>query len=428
MSVVQMPTQLPLKRASDIAALQHVPRRAARSMATQYWRRTQFMREPAHKLPALQVFDESLVNSLAAIKTHLIHEPSSETCMLEELTAVAQELQDKRVSSFAWTCLQALKQQIHPEVKMTDAVWDLHLREQPDAVFDALRFCFNETIATCFISGIAQAFDHSIEPLTLLLTRLAIARPAVSDAFAQAIAERVRPLEGGLNALCLMRCLMEPDEAKARRAIEAGQQAEAALIMLSLCNSPLELEMARFMIQLGSVSRYALAICAAKEPSQLMKQWQQGQLDHAPIAYQLYAAALVGHVGWLSGLAKQIDWDDRVECRALADATALICGADTEPMYTKSFPAPERQQAFVNLLAQLESQPSLRINQVREQVSLRDAIIHVGVDLRAMLYVEYTARYKAALWIEADDLAAVQSLAVATNTIFESAMLQGALS
>jgi hypothetical protein len=423
MSVVQ----LPLRRAWDIEPMSSLPLKAVKTLAMQYWRRTQYMKEPAHRLPSLAVFDDSLMASLASIKTHLLYAPELEALLHQELQVIEKELDDARVSVFSFTCLHILKHQLNPALGLPLKIWDTYLLEQPDAIYDALRFCFTEAVAQYLTKAVDHAFDHGLNERAYLLTRLAIARPAVSDVFSQSVANNIREHEDGLAALCQLRCLMDLDESKAKKAIEDAQHADAGLIALSLGNSSLELEMACAMLRAGSTSHIALAIVAGQDVAWIDRQnkGQPGLFDQLPLIKQLYAAGLMGHVPTLKTLAEQLDWSQSIQCRALADAAELISGADVDFVFDFSIPAPERKQRFDTFVSCLPVGEALRLNQPREQVSLRDSVIHAGVELRAMLYMEYATRHKSSLWIEADDLASVQSLAVVTGTIFQQAFSEG---
>ncbi len=67
--------ELPVPRATDLPAWTDPPARMARSLVTQYWRRSHLLPRSAARPPAIAVFDDAIVQALAGLKQHLAHAP-----------------------------------------------------------------------------------------------------------------------------------------------------------------------------------------------------------------------------------------------------------------------------------------------------------------------------------------------------------------
>ncbi|XVJ70569.1 MAG: hypothetical protein HEQ39_13740 [Rhizobacter sp.] len=421
MSVVQ----LPLPRARDLPVAAELPLRMVRSLATQYWRRTQMLIVPAHRLNALDVFDQSIEQCLAGIKTHLMHIPVLLPDLQTLVDQIEQEIQQKHVAVFAHTCLQALALQANDKAVFSSRVWNDYLANQPDAVFDALRFCFDRKVADYLSQGLQATFDAQHPALTRLLMRLGVSRPAVSDAYAADLGKLVTTTPGGLAALCQWRCTATCDESKAIDAIRADAQADAALHTLAFIGSAQRTPQAKTVLNRQPNSRVALALCVHAASDGVRNVLQSQQPSGLPLPHQFYAAALLGDAAILKNLAQQTAWDNATLCRALADSVSLLCGEPCDALYDLARPAQERQHSMLAALQPLASkgQP-VRMGQALSSVSLQDSASAVGAPLRHMLYTEYFAKFNAALWIDAGDLAAVQGLALTTASAFEAMALR----
>lgn len=419
-------TRLPLARAIDIPVMRALPLRMARSLVTQYWRRTHMLTLPAHRLEALAVFDDSIVQCLASLKLHLAHAPAMESDFHAEIAAAGHELQQEGPVVFAHACIEVLKLQLGRPADVAPDLWNGHLQAHPAAVFHALRFAFDDAVASYLAPRAGQAVQQQHLSLVRLLMRLAIARPAVSDAYADAMAAMAEPLPGGLANLCRWRCVARADEAKALRAVEQGEDAEAGLISLALMGSPQETTAAKAMLARWPDSPVALALCAARAGHDLAVALREGRFPAMAWTQQLYAAALVGDGPLLRHLAAHTLWDDELACRALADSVALLTGAPCDGLFDRTRPAGDRAQWAEAALAALPSAgPPLRIGKPRQSVVLEEAAAGVGAPLRRLLYIEHVSRMSGALWIEADDLAGVQALALQTASVFERAVFAG---
>jgi hypothetical protein len=417
--------QLPLPRARDLPIAAELPLRMVRSVATQYWRRTQMLIVPAHRLNALDVFDQSIEQCLAGIKTHLMHQPELLPQLHASVDSIEQEIKQKHVAVFAHTCLQALALQANDQAAFSSRVWNDFLTSQPDAVFDALRFCFDQRVAKYLTQGLQATFDAQHPALTRLLMRLGISRPAVSEDYAALLGKLVTPLPGGLAALCQWRCTAQADESKAIDAIRADAHADAALITLAFMGSPQRTPLAKAVLNREPSNRIALALCVHTAGDAVQNILQTEHASILPLPHQFYAAALLGDASTLLRLAKQTSWENDALCRALADSAALLCAQPCDALYDMKRPTHDRVGALQAALQALASsgQP-MRLAQTRTSVPLQDSASAVGAPLRQMLYVEYASKVNAALWIDTDDLAAVQSLALTTASAFEAMALR----
>ena len=64
--------ELPIPRAIDIPVMDGQAPRLARTLVTQYWRRSQLLQRPASRPDAFAVFDDSIVLALSGLKQHLM--------------------------------------------------------------------------------------------------------------------------------------------------------------------------------------------------------------------------------------------------------------------------------------------------------------------------------------------------------------------
>ncbi|WCM86861.1 hypothetical protein [Acidovorax sp. NCPPB 3576] len=422
MSVVQ----LPLARAIDIPVLRTLPLRMARSLVTQYWRRAHMLTVPAHRLQALAVFDEGIVQSLASLKLHLAQAPAMEADFHAEIAASGHELQQEGPAVFAHACIEVLKLQLGRPGDVAPALWNDHLQTHPSAVFNALRFCFDDAVGAYLAPRAEQAVAQNHPSLVRLLMRLAIARPGVCDAYAQALNAMAEPMPGGMPALCQWRCLGQGDEAKALQALETSSDADAALVALALMGSSQQITSAKALLARAPDSSIALGLCAAGAGHDLAVALRAGRFPAMAWSQQIYAAALVGDGPLLRHLAAHTPWDDELACRALADSVALLTGVPCDGLFDRTRPAGERAQWADSTLEALPATgPALRLGLPRQTVVLGDAATRVGTPLRQLLYIEQASRMSGALWIEADDLASVQALALTTASVFERAVITG---
>ena len=413
--------QLPQIRASGIDIIHEYPLRLARSLATQYWRRSRIVNEPARSLMVLSLFDNSIVEALFSLKTHLIHAPEITMKLLSCIAAVEKEIQSRDAVEFASVCIELLSLQANNINSLPADFWGERLAVHPDAFFDAFRFCFDPTIGDYLARGVEKAFGLDQRALSALLFRLAIARPAVSDGFAEAVANATQKMVDGRAVLCKWRCLMRFDEKLALRAIAANIDAESALAALSLMSSTREHASAVAVVKANPTSKIALAILVVKEPDALKRRLSDASLIKTPLETRLYCAAMLGDSAQLRRLQDQIDWDDSTECRALTDSVGLLSGRFDERLYDITLSAGTRERYVADAVGMLNANEATRLNQPRQQVMLDDCAPLVGSPLRQMLFVEYAARVKAALWIEADDLSGVQGLAISAASLFERA-------
>lgn len=414
--------ELPIPRAIDIPVLTAPPTRMARDLVTQYWRRSQLLKRPASRPDAFAVFDDSIVQALSGLKQHLMHAPELEQACQQAIETAGAEILDEPSRIFALACLQALhlqRKHIHDGL---EPVLQAHLQAQPDAVFNAVRFCFDSTAAEYFSWLVSQRRHDQSAALVRLIQRLAISRPAVSDEFAQTVSAWTSGLQGGMAALCDWRCTGRGDEAKAIAAAQQNNDAQAALLALTLMGSRQETPVARALLARMPHSTVALALMAARDGHALASALREGRYPEMPWGMQVYAASLVGDIPLLRHLAAHTAWDDEDACRTLADATALLTGAPADIAFDMGQQASGRAAAMDAALAALPlAGPALRLGSPRMQVVLQDSVAMVGTPLRQLLYLEHLSRVGAALWIEADDLAAVQALACGTASVIERA-------
>ncbi|WCM94297.1 hypothetical protein M5C99_06105 [Acidovorax sp. NCPPB 2350] len=417
--------ELPVPRAIDIPWMRALPQRMARSLATQYWRRSHLLARPACRPQAIAVFDDGIVQALAGLKQHLAHEPGVAPICHEAIAAAGAEILHEPSRIFALACLEVLHLQSGRTGGTVAQLGAQYLDAQPSSVFNALRFGFDGVVGEYLaprVALLADAGGQERSPLGRLLMRLAIARPAVSDTFAQAVSAWAAPQAGGMAALCGWRCTGRGDEAKALAAVEGDDDADAALVALALMGSPHETPAARAVLARAPHSPAALALLAAREGHALAVALREGRFPEMPWSQQAYGAALVGDIPLLRHLAAHTPWDDESACRALADAVALLTGAPADGVFDLAQDPGARAAWADSALAALPLDgPPLRLGRARDGVAIEDAAALVGAPLRHLLYIEHASRLGAALWIEADDLAVVQALACATASILERA-------
>jgi hypothetical protein len=413
---------LPIPRAIDIPLWTVPAPRLARTLVTQYWRRAPMLLRPAVRPEALAVVDDGIVQALAGLKQHLVHAPGLEEDCRQAMAAAASEVLQPQAEVFALACLQALHLQQGQAREGLAAVLGTQLQEFPRPVFDALRFCLDARMGEYLAGLVAHVRRQPGAALADLLMRLAIARPAVSDGFADAAAAWVAPLPGGQAALCGWRCTGRGDEAKALAALEQDDGAQAALVALALMGSAQETPWAHRLLARAPDSGTALALLAARDGHALALSLREGRHPHMPWHQQAYAASLVGDIPLLHHLLAHADWNDETACRVAADAAALLTGAPADSAFDMALPADVRAGGVDAALAALPLDgPPLRLGRERAQVTLQDAMALVGAPLRHLLCVEHTSRVGGALWIEADDLASVQALACTTAAMIERA-------
>jgi hypothetical protein len=368
------------------------------------------------------VFDDSIVQALSGLKQHLMHAPELDQACQQAIATAGAEILDESSRIFALACLQALhlqRKHIHDGL---EPMLGAHLQAQPDAVFNALRFCFDSTVAEYFTWLLSQGQHRQSAPLAQLLLRLAISRPAVSDEFAHAVSAWSTGLPGGAAALCDWRCISRGDEAKAIAATQQDDDAQAALLALALMGSAQETPAARALLARVPHATVALALLAARDGHALASALREGRHPNMPWGLQVYAASLVGDIPLLRHLAAHAAWDNEEACRTVADATALLTGAPADIAFDMGREASGRAASIDAALAALPlTGPALRLGRPRNQVVLQESVALVGAPLRRLLYLEHLSRVGAALWIEADDLAVVQALACSTASVIERA-------
>ncbi|AVS96490.1 hypothetical protein [Paracidovorax avenae] len=417
--------ELPVPRATDLPVWTDPSARMARSLVTQYWRRSHLLPRSGARPPAIAVFDDAIVQALAGLKQHLAYAPEVLPTCREAIAAAGDETLHEPSRIFALACLEVLQLQLGRAGAELAHLGGEYLQAQPVAVCNALRFAFDGTVGAYLAPRVALlAGQQGAErtPLGRLLLRLAIARPAVSDAFAEAVAPWVASLPGGMAVLCAWRCTGRGDEARALAAVEQGDDAEAALAALALMGSLHETPAARAVLARNPRSPAALALLAAREGYELAVALREGRHPEMPWAFQCQAASLVGDVPLLRHLAAHAPWDDEEACRTLADAVALLTGTPADGLFDLARPALERASAADAALAALPLEgPALRLGRARSQVVLEDSTALVGAPLRHLLHLEHASRLAGALWIEADDLMPVQGLAAATASVLERA-------
>lgn len=414
--------ELPIPRATDIPVMDGQAPRMARTLVTQYWRRSQLLQRPASRPDAFAVFDDSIVQALSGLKQHLMHAPGLDQACQQAVETAGAEILDEPSRIFARSCLQVLhlqRKHIHDGLEHTLGA---HLEAQPDAVFNAIRFCFDNTVAEYFTWLVTQGRHEKSAQLVQLIQRLAISRPAVSDGFAQAVAAWSSGLAGGVAALCDWRCTGRVDESKAIAATQQGNDAQSALLALALMGSRQETPAARTLLTRIPHSTVALTLLAARDGHALASALRAGSHPQMPWGLQVYAASLVGDIPLLRQLAAHTAWDDEEACRTLADATALLTGEPADIAFDMGHEASGRAASVDAVLAALPlAGPALRLGRPRTQVVLQESVAMVGAPLRRLLYLEHLSRVGAALWIEADDLAVVQALACSTASAIERA-------
>lgn len=422
--------ELPVPRATDLPVWGDPPARMARSLVTQYWRRSHLLPRSAARPAAIAVFDDAIVQALAGLKQHLAHAPEVLPACRDAIAAAGDETLHEPSRIFALACLEVLQLQLGRTGGEVARLGGDYLQAQPGAVFDALRFAFDGTVGDYLaprVALLADLQDPERTPIGRLLLRLAIARPAVSDAFAQAVAPWAASLPGGMAVLCGWRCTGRGDEARALAAVEQGNDTEAALATLALMGSTQETPAARAVLARTPESPAALALLAAREGYELAVALREGRHPAMPWGLQCQAAALVGDVPLLRHLAAYTPWDDEDACRTLADAVALLTGTPTDGLFDVARPASERAGAADAALAALSLDgPALRLGRARSQVALEESTALVGAPLRHLLHLEHASRLAGALWIDADDLMPIQGLAVATASVLERAVFGAA--
>ncbi len=414
--------ELPISRATDIPVPAEPAVRMARALAIQYWRRSQMRLRHASRPQALAVLDDSILQALACLKLHLMHAPHLEQACRHAIETAGTEILDEPSRIFALACLQTLhlqRKQVHEGLEQ---MLGAHLQEQPHAVFNAVRFCFDPTVAEYFTWLISEGRHRHDGPLQQLLLHLAIARPAISDAFAQAVTAWTADMPGGLAALCEWRCMRHASEAKALAAMEQGNAPHAALLALALMGSAHETASAHAQLQRMQDSDIAVALVAARDGPALATALRQGRYPEMSWHLQVYAASLTGDAPLLRQLAAHTPWDDESACRAVADATAMLTGETADLAFDMAHEASTRAACVDSLLAAVPlTGPALRLGRPRQEVVLQETAALAGAPLRSLLYAEHASRVGAAVWIDNDDLACVQALACATASVIERA-------
>lgn len=417
--------ELPVPRATDLPVWTDPSARMARSLVTQYWRRSHLLPRSAARPAAIAVFDDAIVQALAGLKQHLAHAPELLPACRDAIAAAGDETLHEPSRFFALACLEVLQLQLGRTGGGVARLGGEYLQAQPGAVFDALRFAFDGAVGDYLaprVALLADLQDPQRTPIGRLLLRLAIARPAVSDAFAEAVAPWAASLPGGMAVLCGWRCTGRGDEARALAAVELGNDTEAALATLALMGSTQETPAARAVLARTPESPAALALLAAREGYELAVALREGRHPAMPWGLQCQAAALVGDVPLLRHLAAYTPWADEDACRTLADAVALLTSTPVDGLFDVARPAPGRAgQADAALAALPLDGPALRLGRARSHVALEESTALVGAPLRQLLHFEHASRLAGALWIDADDLMPVQGLAVATASVLERA-------
>jgi len=366
-----------------------------------------------------------------------MHAPGLAAALHAEVDGVCADLQAPQVAVFAHAGLHLLTFQAGGTSNLPGELWNESLARHPQAVFDALRWCFNEPVAAYLAAGVERTFTARSEtPLATLLMRLGIARPAVSDDFAAEMTRHAGATPGGLAALCQWRCSAVLDEAKALQAVQDADD-ENGLWALLLAGHPAAAPLAQQMLQRHGDAGLALAVCAAHDSPWLRQAIAApgtdrvdagGDGDGLPLAARWYGAALLGDISLLRAWANLVDLTDDGACRALADAIALLTGNDADALFDPGLDAEQRRQFLAAVLAEpgTETASALegrarRAGRARDEVLLQDAALLTGAPLRQLLYAEYAARTRSPLMVAADELAMLQVNAVATASAFETA-------
>lgn len=375
----------------------------------------------SHRMDAQDVFDTGIVQALALIKEHILHDAVSHNEVDAILQTVEQEIKRQDIISFARTCVHALRVQLnlYGEQKLAPA-WAQAYEHHPDAVFDALRCCFDETVANALARELPLDANASATPTTRLWLRLGVARPAISDSFAQSVAHLASQLTDGLAILCQWRCTGKASPAQALAAINAQTSQEEALQCLVLMNSDRALPAAQ-AIWAKHPCPSALAILCTHAPTDMGTALQDKRTTHIGQNLTCYAWALLGDWAHTLAQAECIDWSDEQQCRALADSIALVSGHTADYLFDISASPAQRKERLhtqAETLALPTDQP-LRLGTRRSAVTLGEAAPAVGAPLRHLLYIEHACRLRAHTYIDASDLTAVQALALMSASAWE---------
>jgi len=417
------------RAATQLAVSDQPVARATRLLCTQYWRRQRMIETAGHRLNALDVFDTSIVQSLVIIKEHLLHDAIPLEGLLRLVRDVEGEIKQPSVTWFASTCLGALMVQLSRAQEIN--FWPecaQGFARFPAAIIDGLRFCFDATVG----NALADELQRPNSPwrqaeLMGLPIALGVARPAVSERFAQIAASIAHDAPGGRAALCEWRCTGTAGSVPKALASLNGEipDADAALYALALMDSDQELTAARAVLA-QRPSLTALAVCAGRAPEVVHAELRAGQLSTLGAEPFFYLAALLGDWRTLLDQADSIDWSDENQCRALADAVALVTGTVADYLFDIPQPGEKRHARLLESAQSLALPPDtlLRLGQAKASALLEDSAAIVGAPLRHMLYVEYACNMQVPVFVDATDLAGVQSLALTTASAWERFLIE----
>jgi hypothetical protein len=394
----------------------------ARSLVTSYWRRTAALLRPAVALNALAVFDEAMVNHLCAIHTYVRNAPEFRLVFVDEIRRVAAELNADTSGVFAETCLDIASFLANPDEPMPAVIWGDRLASHPDAVYDALRFCFVPELAQYLTRGLDQAVAQNRAALTTLLLKLGVSRPAVDDGFAAELSSRTKSLRSGLAVLSALRCTGGLRDSAAFAAIKNGSEIAEAFYALALGGARSTDTEVLSVAKSNAQNWMALSMLTSCSNDEATLRVKKLVVDRA-CTDAFYFAAMYGSGALVHEASLSVDWSDELVCRALTDAMLLWSGENEPSLFDLSIAADIRRATLASMFTAVPHNELLRLGQDRNRVPLEQCAPLVGAPLRQRLYVEHAMRIRRAIWIDATDIASVQSMAILIASTFERQVL-----
>ena len=395
---------------------------SARSLVSHYWRRSAALLRPAVALNALSVFDEAMVTHLYAVHTYIRNATEFRMVFINEIRKVAAELNADASGAFAETCIDIATFLADPSESMPSAIWGARLVSYPDAVYDALRFSFVPELAQYLSRGLSLAVAQNNAELIQLLLKLGVSRPAVDDAFATELALRTKRLRGGLAALSALRATGGLRDSVAFEAIKNGRDVSEAFYALAL-GGDRSTDIEVLSVAKKNAQNWAALSMLTNGSTEQATQLVTSLLARGACTEALYFAALHGSGLLVREAAQSIDWNDELACRALTDAMLLWSGQNEPSFFELSIAANRRAASLADLLEKRPQGALLRLGRDRNHVPVDQCAPLVGAPLRQRLYVEHAMRIRRAIWIDATDLASVQSMAIMISATFERQVL-----